>query len=232
MNKLKKLLIAAISISVAAAFCLLIVIVFRIISGGNEGVNESLASAVSIFGIVSGIGTVVSLLQVVFSILNDNASNIRNYYNAAEVKEVAEARHLLYKYRDFKAATGFGVYSDCDFDAVVASYAHDEKLNVESKKKVSEAASKIANFYQMWGLLYKNGSLPVRVFKTSDGYGLLRLYDAIEDIIIEKQKGNPLYAKEFVDLCEVVKKKYKIEIKPSEYASAKKKEANYPKIEA
>ena len=95
-----------------------------------------------------------------------------------------------------------------------------------------KASSKIANFYQMWGLLYKNGSLPIWIFKTSAGYNLLRLYDAIEDIIKEKQKENPLYAKEFIDLCDTVKKKYKLEIEPSKYVATIKKEESYPKIEA
>lgn len=223
MNRIKKILIWAIATLVGLAFCVLAVIVYQIICGGGD-INTSLSSAITVFGIVSGIGSLVSLLEVIFSILNDAASNIRTYYNATEKEDITEARHLLYKYRDFKAASGVGVYSDCDFDAVLTAYSMDEKLNVESREKVLKASSKIANFYQMWGLLYKNGSLPISIYKTSAGINLLRLYDSIEDIIKEKQKENELYAKEFIDLCEVVKKKYNPKVEPSKYTRIEKKE--------
>lgn len=230
MNKIKNLLIGVISICMAIAFGLLVVIVCQLFENGDD-VNTKLSFAITIFGIVSGIGSFVGVLNAILSILNDRATNIRTYYESVEKDDIAEARHLLYKYRDFKALEKIGVYSDCDFDAICAKYKLDDKLYVESKKDVFQAASKIANFYQMWGLLYKNGSLPVWVFKTSAGYNLLRLYDAIEDIIKEKQKDNPLYAKEFIDLCSVVRKKYNHKLEPSKYENMPKKENAYPEIE-
>lgn len=230
MNKIKNILIGAISTCMAIAFGLLIVIICQIIANGDD-VNTKLSFAITIFGIVSGIGSFVGVLNAILSVLNDRASNIRSYYESVEKDDIAEARHLLYKYRDFKALEKIGVYSDCDFDAIAAKHALDDKLNVGSKKEVLHAASKIANFYQMWGLLYKNGSLPIWVFKTSAGYNLLRLYDSIEDIIKEKQKDNHLYAKEYIDLCNAVKKKYKIELEPSKYQNIEKKKEAYPEIE-
>lgn len=231
MNKIKNILIGAISVCMAIAFGLLIVIVCQVVGNGDD-VNTKLSFAIAIFGIVSGIGSFVGVLNAILSILDDRASNIRSYYESVEKDDIAEARHLLYKYRDFKALEKIGVYSDCDFDAVAARYTLDDKLNVESKNAVLKAASKIANFYQMWGLLYKNGSLPIWVFKTSAGYNLLRLYDAIEDIIKEKQKDNVLYANEFIDLCNAVKKKYKVKLEPSTYENMPKKENAYPEIES
>lgn len=230
MNKIKNILIGAISVCMTIAFGLLVVIICQLFGGGDD-VNTKLSFAITIFGIVSGIGSFVGVLNAILSMLNDRASNIRSYYESVENDDIAEARHLLYKYRDFKALEKAGVYSDCDFDAIAAKHALDDKLNVGSKKDVLQAASKIANFYQMWGLLYKNGSLPIRVFKTSAGYNLLRLYDSIEDIIKEKQNENPLYAKEFIDLCDVVFKKYHHKLEPSKYENVEKKENAYPEIE-
>lgn len=230
MNKIKNILIGAISACMAIAFGLLVVIICQLFGNGDD-VNTKLSFAITIFGIVSGIGSFVGVLNAILSVLNDRASNIRSYYESVEKDDIAEARHLLYKYRDFKALEKIGVYSDCDFNAVAAKYALDEKLNVGNKKDVLQAASKIANFYQMWGLLYKNGSLPIWVFKTSAGYNLLRLYDSVEDIIKEKQKENALYAKEFIDLCEVVRKKYKQKLEPSPYENMMPIEKAYPEIE-
>ena len=230
MNKIKNILIGAISACMAIAFGLLVVIICQLFGNGDD-VNTKLSFAITIFGIVSGIGSFVGVLNAILSVLNDRASNIRSYYESVEKDDIAEARHLLYKYRDFKALEKIGVYSDCDFNAVAAKYALDEKLNVGNKKDVLQAASKIANFYQMWGLLYKNGSLPIWVFKTSAGYNLLRLYDSIEDIIKEKQKENALYAKEFINLCEVVRKKYKQKLEPSPYGNMIPREKAYPEIE-
>ena len=222
MNKLKNILIGVISVCMVIAFGLLVVIIYQIFGGGADA-DAKLSFAITIFGVVSGISSFVGLLNAILSIVNDTASNIQRYYEDVEKEDIVKARHLLYKYRDFKALEGIGVYTkDCDFDAVAIKYALDEKLNVESKKAVLDAASKIANFYQMWGLLYKNGSLPLSVFKTSAGYNLLRLYDSIEDIITEKLKENPLYAKEFIALCKEVKRRYKYEIEPSKYAKVEK----------
>lgn len=230
MNKIKNILISAISVCMAIAFGLLVVIICQLFGNGDD-VNTKLSFVITIFGIVSGIGSFVGVLNAILSVLNDRASNIRSYYESVEKDDIAEARHLLYKYRDFKALEKIGVYSDCEFDAVIKKYELDDNLNVKSKKDVLDAASKIANFYQMWGLLYKNGSLPIWIFRTSAGYNLLRLYNSIEDIIKEKQKENPLYAKEFINLCAVVREKYKHKIEPSKYEKVEKKEKAYPEIE-
>lgn len=232
MNKIKKILIAAISFCMTIAFVLLIFIIYQVFNNSGD-TSSKISFAITIFGLVSGISSFVGLLNAIFSIINDTASNIRLFYQSVEKDDIAEARHLLYKYRDFKAVEGMGVYSKIrDFDEVATKYVLNDKLNVESKKDVLAAASKIANFYQMWGLLYKNGSLPLSVFKTSAGYNLLRLYDAIEDIITEKKKDNPLYAKEFEYLCNEVKRRYKLEIQPSKYTKKSNKKNTYPKIEA
>lgn len=163
---------------------------------------------VGIVAIISGMG---SLLVGVSSIFTTSLDNVREYFATGEDPEIADARHVLYNYRNLKIKYGKTV-SDDDFDEWVANNLdknRDKNFYVENKAQVAKASSRVLNFYQMWGLLQYRNFLPIWVFDTTSGYNMIRLYEATLDIIQEKRKSNRLYAGHFEDLCKRINKKYK-----------------------
>ena len=104
---------------------------------------------------------------------------------------------------------------DEDFDEwLKATISPDDKdFHIEGKEQILKASSRVANFYQMWGLLQYRNFLPIWVFDTTSGYNMIRLYQAVEEIIAHKRESNPLYAGHFEDLCKRINAKYKKVIK-------------------
>lgn len=186
--------------------------VFGILKTYKPG-ELDLAFAAALFSVVSGLTSIGSLVVAIFTIVNDSVSNVRSFYEAVEKDDIVKARHLLYKYRDFVLERGISVcHKNPNFDEIASHYDSDEAETPLTEKNIRNAASKMANFYQMWGLLHKNGLLPIWVFNTSSGENLIRIYDTIEDIIDAKREKNSLYGDEFVALCKKVRKRNGIEI--------------------
>jgi len=209
---IKDVLFAGVLVCMLIALLVTIIGVIGIVQTYQVGTID-LAFAAALFSVVSGLTSIGSLVVAIFTIVNDSVSNVRSYYEACEDEKITKARHLLYKYRDFMIEEGISVcHKNPDFDEIASKYSSDEDETPLTEKNVREAASKMANFYQMWGLLHKNGLLPGWVFSTSAGKNLIRIYDTIEDIIAEKRKKNRLYGEEFVLLCEKIRRKNKIKL--------------------
>lgn len=193
---------------VVGSLCTTIVIcVFFGFFGQNEE-DVIINRVVGIVAIISGMG---SLLVGVSSIFTTSLDNVREYFATGEEPEIADARHVLYNYRNLKIKYGKTICDD-DFDEWVAKNLdknRDKNFYVENKAQVSKASSRVLNFYQMWGLLQYRNFLPIWVFDTTSGYNMIRLYEATLDIIQEKRKSNRLYAGHFEDLCKRINKKYK-----------------------
>jgi len=121
---------------------------------------------------------------------------------------------VLYNYRNIKIKYGKSVF-DTDFDEwIKENISEDDKeFFVEDKEQVLKASSRVANFYQMWGLLQYRNFLPIWVFDTTSGYNMIRLYQSVADIIEHKRGANPLYAGHFENLCKRINAKYKKVIK-------------------
>lgn len=173
--------------------------------GKNEE-DEIINRIVGIVAIISGLG---SLLVGVSSILTASLDNVREYFATGEEPEIADARHVLYNYRNIKIRYGKTIYDE-DFDRWVQENisADDAMFFVEGKEQVLKASSRVANFYQMWGLLQSRNFLPIWVFDTTSGYNMLKLYQSMLEIVDNKRQANPLYAAHFERLCERIGKKY------------------------
>ncbi len=201
----KKILLIIGSVCSTIAIC----IVFGFFGKNNDDIIIN--RIVGIVAIISGLG---SLLVGISSIFTASLDNVREYFATGEREEIADARHILYNYRNIKIKYGKSVY-DKDFDEwLKANISEDDKdFIVPGKEQVFTAASRVANFYQMWGLLQYRNFLPIWVFDTTSGYNVIRLYQAVEDIIEYKRGANPLYAGHFEDLCKRINSKYKKVIK-------------------
>ncbi len=163
---------------------------------------------VGIVAIISGLG---SLLVGVSSIFTTSLDNVREYFANGEKSEIADSRHLLYNYRNIKIKYGKTVY-DADFDQWIEENISKENKSfyIEGgKDAVFKAASRVANFYQMWGLLQSRNFLPIWVFDTTSGYNIIKLYQSMGDIISHKREENLLYAGHFEDLCKRIYAKYR-----------------------
>lgn len=196
---------------VVGSLCTTIVIcVFFGFFGQNEE-DVIINRIVGIVAIISGMG---SLLVGVSSIFTTSLDNVREYFATGEDSEIADSRHILYNYRNIKIKYNKSVYDD-DFDEwMKENISPDNKdFYIESKDSIFTASSRVANFYQMWGLLQYRNFLPIWVFDSTSGYNMIRLYQAVEDIIERKRGFNPLYAGHFEDLCKRINKKYKRVIK-------------------
>ena len=200
-GNLKKILIVLGSISSTIAIC----IVFGFFGKNQEDIIIN--RIVGIVAIISGLG---SLLVGVSSIFTTSLDNVREYFFTGEQAEIADARHVLYNYRNIKIKYGKSIY-DKNFDEWVKENitADNENFYVEGKAQILKASSRVANFYQMWGLLQYKNFLPIWVFDTTSGYNVIKLYQAIEDILEHKTRENPMYAGHFRDLCKRVYAKYK-----------------------
>ena len=201
----KRVLILLGSVCSMLAVC----VVFGFIGWGDG--DSAMERIVGIVAIISGMG---SLLVGVSSIFTTSLDNVREYFATGEDPEIADARHVLYNYRNLKIKYGKSVY-DSDFDEwVKENIKEDDKdFFVEGKEQIFKASSRVANFYQMWGLLQYRNFLPIWVFDTTSGYNMIRLYQSIADIIEHKREANGLYAGHFEDLCKRINVKYKKVIK-------------------
>ncbi len=223
---IKDILFVGVLVCMSIALLVTIIGVIGIVQTYQIGTID-LAFAAALFSVVSGLTSIGSLVVAIFTIVNDSVANVRTYYEAVEDEKIVKARHLLYKYRDFMFEEGISVcHKNPHFDEIASNYSSDEDETPLTEKNIREAASKMANFYQMWGLLHKNGLLPIWVFNTSSGENLVRIYDTIEDIIDAKREKNSLYGNEFVDMCEKVRKRNNIKMKSVKEYLKERKEAN------
>ena len=177
---------------------------------GFFGQNEEdiiINRIVGIVAIISGIGSVI---MGIASILSASLDNVREYYATGDAPELVEARYVLYNYRYIKIKYGKSIY-DADFDEWVKNnVAPDHKvLCVTNREEILLAASRIADFFQMWGLLQYKGFLPIWVFETASGYSIIKMYEAIDDIMRANRRSNPFYGGHFRDLCLRIESKYR-----------------------
>ena len=184
---------------------LVVCVVFGFIGWNND--DSAMERVVGLIAIISGVGSVLVGLS---SISTTSLDNVREYFASGEKKEIADARHVLYNYRNLKIKYGKTVHDE-DFDEWIKETLNEEDdkdFYVKDKKAVYDASSKVLNFYQMWGLLQSRNFLPIWVFDTTSGYNMIRIYEATIDIIEEKRESNRLYAGHVQDLCVRVNEKY------------------------
>lgn len=178
---------------------------------GNDAEDTVMDRIVGIVAIISGIG---SLFVGVSSIFSTSLDNVREYFATGDTKEMGEARKVLYNYRYIKIKYGKSIF-DGDFDQWVqqSEILCDGFILPTNKDEILSAASVCMNFFQMWGLLQNKGFLPVWVFETASGYSIIKLHQAIDDILYVRRETNPFYGQQFSLLCARILKKYKKDIR-------------------
>ncbi|MBO7274531.1 MAG: hypothetical protein J6V22_06715, partial [Clostridia bacterium] len=162
---------------------------------------------VGIVAIISGIGSVIMGISSIFT---SSLDNVREYYATGDTEKMVDARKVLYNYRYIKIKYGKTI-SDDDFDKWIKENIETSQtvLSSTTKQEIQSAASVVADFFQMWGLLQNKGFLPIWVFETASGYSIIKLYEAIDDIVIQARATNPFYAGQFQNLCIRINSKYR-----------------------
>lgn len=200
-DKLRRVMLLLVGITTMIVICVAV---------GFFGQNEEdiiINRIVGVVAIVSGVGSVIMGISSLFT---SSLDNVREYYATGDAPELAEARGVLYNYRYIKIKYGKTI-ADEDFDEWV-------KANIQSgngpiapttKQEIMSAASVTADFFQMWGLLQGKGFLPIWVFETASGYSIIKMYEAITDIVAQMRASNPFYAAQFENLCLRINAKYK-----------------------
>lgn len=192
---------AGMLLSVVMAMVALALIVIMFAFDKSADVMNKIVAAIAV---VSGISSIILGISSIFSATLDN---VREYFVTGDTPEHSSTRSLLYKYRDFKRKTGKTIYSP-DFDEAAGKFGLTAK-----KEDIEKASSFICNFFHLWGLLAKKRFLPMWVFESSSGFSVVKLYEAVEDIIkYNIEESNLYYAENFKWLKDKIESKYKKEI--------------------
>ena len=218
-------------ITILGTLSMLIVCIGFGFVGWGDG-DSAMERIVGIVAIVSGMG---SVLVGVSSIFTTSLDNVREYFDTGEEPEIADARKVLYNYRNLKIKYGKTV-ADPDFDEWIKENLDkdtDDQFYVEDKAAVKKASSRVLNFYQMWGLLQYRNFLPIWVFDTTSGYNMIRLYEATVDIIQQKRKSDAedsckLYCEAKLTSAHFAKSHRQAETKTTEQGSRSHYNGNHP----
>ena len=200
-DKIKNILFTSGCVSALVIICVAL---------GFFGKNEEdmiINRIVGIVAIVSGLG---SLLIGISSMFTSSLDNVREYYATGDNDELIKARGILYNYRYIRIKFGKSVL-DSDFNEWVEKNISSgvAEIRATTAEEIKNASGSVISFFQRWGLLQRKGFLPVWVFETASGYSVIKLYEAVEDIVENRRDSNPFYGVEFEELCQRIKKKYK-----------------------
>lgn len=132
-----------------------------------------------VVNIVAILSGISGILVGVASIRISNLGAVKEYFQQGDTPEFIEARRK--------------VYSKID-------------QNVKIDKNDVDAAS-IVSFFHFWGLMVKKKYLPLWVFESSSGQAVIRLYEGLESMIMERREDNLMYGEYFEWLYKKVKRR-------------------------
>lgn len=110
---------------------------------------------------------------------------VKEYFQQGDAERFIEARHNIY-----------------------SLFEGNKAIEFENKD-----ASIVCSFFHFWGLMVRKKYLPIWVFESASGIAIIRLYDILNDFIVEHRNSNPFYAEHFEWLVNSVKRKYRKRIK-------------------
>lgn len=121
---------------------------------------------------LSIIGAVTGIVGIIISILgvfHNRFIAIHQYMEALETPDFIKARTSIYN-------------------------TDPSQISIDNKE-----ASQIVNFFHHWGLLAKKRYLPMWVFDSGSGAGVIRYYELTQDYIMEMRKhhSDSTYASNF-----------------------------------
>lgn len=132
-----------------------------------------------VVNIVAILSGISGILVGAASIRISNLGAVKEYFQQGDTPEFIEARKKLYSKID---------------------------RNIKINKNDLDAAS-IVSFFHFWGLMVKKKYLPIWVFESSSGQALIRLYEGLESMVMERREDNPMYGEYFEWLYKKVKRR-------------------------
>lgn len=140
--------------------CLIIVMVLRFmdITIPVSGFDGKLIALADIVDIVAILSGISGILVGAASIRISNLGAVEEYFQQGDSKEYTEARRKIY-------------------------------VKIEQNQKIEQDDPDVAavvSFFHFWGLMVKKRYLPAWVFESASGYAVIRLYEGLSDVIIER----------------------------------------------
>lgn len=132
-----------------------------------------------VVNIVAILSGISGILVGAASIRISNLGAVKEYFQQGDTAEFIEARRKIYSKID---------------------------RNIKIDKNDVDAAS-IVSFFHFWGLMVKKKYLPIWVFESSSGQAVVRLYEGLHSMIMERRKDNPMYGEYFEWLYKKVKRR-------------------------
>lgn len=108
--------------------------------------------------ILSILSLIISIISLLNSIKVKKYTIINDFFKSMEQSEFIEARNYVYNY----------IHKDNEIN--------NHKVNI------------VVNFFHHWGYLAKNKFLPMNVFESGSGEGVLRLYSKCENYIYDYRR--------------------------------------------
>lgn len=169
--------------------CVLCLVVVGVLLYLNFKTDTSLLKTIFGFVQVTNIKDVVNIVAILSgisgilvgaaSIRISNLGAVKEYFQQGDTAEFLEARRRIYSQID---------------------------QNVKIDKNDRDAAS-IVSFFHFWGLMVKKKYLPIWVFESSSGQSVIRLYEGLQSMIMERREENPMWGEYFGWLYKKVKKR-------------------------
>lgn len=170
-------------------FCIICLLAVGLVLFLDINPDENCLKAIFGFAKITKIKDVVNIVAILSgisgilvgaaSIRISNLGAVKEYFQQGDTPEFIEARRK--------------VYSKID-------------KNVKIDKNDVDAAS-IVSFFHFWGLMVKKKYLPLWVFESSSGQAVVRLYEGLESMIMERREDNLMYGEYFEWLYKKVKKR-------------------------
>ena len=163
--------------------CLILILALRFwnITIPVSGLSGKMIDLADIVDVVAILSGISGILVGAASIRISNLGAVEEYFQQGDSKEYTEARRKIY-------------------------------IKIDQKQKIEQDyldAAIVVSFFHFWGLMVKKKYLPAWVFDSASGYAVIRLYEGLSDMIIERRKKNPEYAQYFEWLYIKTKKKLK-----------------------
>lgn len=129
--------------------------------------------------IIGAVTGIIGSLIGIFGVLHNRFLAIHQYMEALEAPDFIKARAYIYN-------------------------TSPDKIPLES-----EEASQIVNFFHHWGLFVKKHYLPLWVFDSGSGAGVIRLYERTQNCIVARRQHNSdnTYASNFEWLYRELKRR-------------------------
>lgn len=154
----------------------------KIIDINRKGVIKinTLSIVGALTGIIGAVSGIIGTIMGILGVVHNRYLVINQYMEKMEEKDFIEARSHVY------------------------NWSPDQSIPIDNID-----ASIVVNFFHHWGLLVKKNYLPIWIFDSGSGNGVIRLYELTENYIMERRQVNhdSTYARNFEWLYHKLKRR-------------------------